>query len=177
MYNEHGGKQCPLCVRYGLFFVGTVCEPYSVQLTGCSSVPPSGRSGDEVFGHHGRLRLGASIHFVSWTFFFFNWTSAPLNHWVLLHPPVPPSLPPGWRAQAIKSSDTTVTFAEAFQDASILFVEIAHFNEIVTSSSPSRAMELLNSVFWEVRAVFSPPPSPSIPFWIFLILIFFKGRV
>ena len=59
-------------------------------------------------------------------------------------------MPPSVMEAAKNLSNESVTYAEKFGDASILFVEILLFSDNVVELSPDRTMGLLNSVFWEL---------------------------
>ena len=59
-------------------------------------------------------------------------------------------MPPSAMEAAKSLDNVSVTFAEKFSDASILFVEIVLFADNVAESTPERTMGLLNSVFWEL---------------------------
>ena len=60
-------------------------------------------------------------------------------------------MPPSVMEAAKNLDNESVTYAERFDSASILFVEICGlFTDGVADSSPERTMGLLNTVFWEL---------------------------
>ena len=59
-------------------------------------------------------------------------------------------MPPAVMEAAKDFENGSICFAERFEDASILFVEIALFTDSVAETSPERTMGLLNTIFWEL---------------------------
>ena len=63
-------------------------------------------------------------------------------------------MPPSVLEAAKNLGESSLTYADKFPDASVLFVEICGlFTDNVATASPNRTMFVLNTVFWELDAL------------------------